>query len=154
MEAVTKKRQFNPDRVALDSATLSNLKMYAAQIADAFGGLIRLSNKELVNFILLQRANALSEIELSTLKNEFFDDVRAAQWALKKLKDAKSSGETLSLGDVLKIVQTPQVKRKRLPKAPKAPRSVASAKPDAHSSSNADIEPQAPRKTPATEDVK
>lgn len=114
-----RKRQINPDRIVLESASVEFVKAVAAQIEESFGGIIKLTHKEIANFILQERTELLTGSELNAIKDKYFDDVQAAQWALQKLKAAKESGEELSLADVLSQLQTPVVREKRKPKTPK-----------------------------------
>lgn len=115
-----RKRQINPDRIVLECASVEFVRAVAAQIEESFGGIIKLTHKEIANFILQSRMGPLTSGELVAIKGKYFDDVQAAQWALQKLKAAKESGEELSLADVLSQLQTPVVREKRKPKTPKA----------------------------------
>lgn len=114
-----RKRQINPDRIVLESASVEFVKTTAVQIEESFGGIIKLTYKEIANFLLQERTEPLTSSELSAIKDKYFDDVQAAHWALQKLKAAKESGEELSLADVLSQLQTPIVREKRKPKPPK-----------------------------------
>lgn len=125
MEVEKKKRLFNPDRIVLNAESVTVLGRLREQINLAFGGMIKLSNKDLANFLIQQRSSALSEQEVLNVKSEFFDDVTAAQWVLKKLKDAKGKGEHLSLKEVIGSIQTPQVRKKRAPKTHQEARAVS-----------------------------
>ncbi len=126
-----RKRQINPDRIVLEPSSVEFVKTVAAQIEESFGGIIKLTHKEIANFILQSRTEPLNSSELAAVKDKYFDDVQAAQWALQKLKAAKESGEELSLADVLSQLQTPAVREKRKPKAPKV-RSETAANDPSH----------------------
>lgn len=114
-----RKRQINPDRIVLESPSIGFVKAVATQIEASFGGIIKLTHKEIANFILQSRTELLTNSELAAVKDKYFDNVQAAQWALRKLKTAKESGEELSLADVLSQLQTPAVREKRKPRTPK-----------------------------------
>lgn len=103
----------NPDRIVLDRKSVEFLSQISTQVEDAFGGLIKLTQKELANFVLQNRAQSLTQAELKAIKDQYFDDVRAAQWALQKLKTAKEEGRDLSLAEVMSMIQTPVVSEKR-----------------------------------------
>lgn len=119
-EQPKKKRQINPDRIVLDGASVALIKSMQDQIENAFGGLVKLTVKEVANFVLQQRATEpLMLSELAAIRAKYFDDVQAAQWALQRLKAAKEAGQSLSLNEVLEQLQTPVVKEKRHPKARK-----------------------------------
>lgn len=112
-------RRINADRIVLDGSSVDFIKSVGTQIEGAFGGIIKLTYKEIANFVLQSRAELLTSGELVKVKEKYFDEVRAAQWALQKLKEAKESGKELSLTDVLKKIQTPIVREKQKPKASK-----------------------------------
>lgn len=114
-----RKRQINPDRIVLECPSVEFVRAVAAQVEESFGGIIKLTHKEIANFVLQSRTELLTNGELAAIKDKYFDDVQAAQWALQKLKAAKESGEELSLADVLNQLQTPVVREKRKPKTPK-----------------------------------
>lgn len=105
-------RKANPDRITLGKEALHVLASMETQVEKAFGGMVRLKNKELTNFILEARSAELSSSELKMLKDRYFDEVRAATWALQKLKEAKERGESLKLKEILAQIQTPLVKEK------------------------------------------
>lgn len=107
-----RRRQANPDRITLSKAALDNLEKLEAQVEKSFGGMVRLKNKELTNFLLEVRFSDLSNAELKMIRERYFDEVKAATLALQRLKQAKERGEELKLSDVLAQIQTPFVKEK------------------------------------------
>lgn len=109
-------RKANPDRITLSKEALQVLANMETQVERAFGGMVRLKNKELTNFILEARSTEFSSSELKMLKDKYFDEVRAATWALQKLKEAKERGESLKLKEILAQIQTPHVKEKSVSK--------------------------------------
>lgn len=116
-----RKRQANPDRISLSKVALENLAKLESQVEKAFGGMVRLKNKELTNFLLEVRFSDLTNGELRLIRERYFDEVRAATLALQRLKQAKERGEELKLSEVLAQLQTPFVKEKSKPKtAPRA----------------------------------
>ncbi len=135
-----RKRQINPDRIVLESISVEFVRAVGAQIEEAFGGIIKLTHKEIANFILQSRTESLTSSELAAVKDKYFDDVQAAQWALQKLKAAKESGEELSLADVLSQLQTPVVREKRKLKMPKAKPETAASDPSHERSKSFDTE--------------
>ena len=107
-----RKRQAHTDRIVLDNESLEIVKRIADQVSEAFSGILKLTSKDIANFLLVKRSCPLSNLELNEIKNTFFNDLQAAQWAVDKLKEAKSAGLDLKLSDVLKKIQTPLVKEK------------------------------------------
>lgn len=107
-----RKRLANPDRITLSKTATESLQKLESQVEKAFGGMVRLKNKELTNFILEARISEFTNNELKLIKERYFDEVRAASWALQKLKEAKERGEELKLSALLAQLQTPFVKEK------------------------------------------
>jgi len=128
-QPMKKKRVIHQDRIVLEEQTLVLITQIKAQIDKAFGGLIKLTSKEIANFVLQVRLNPLTQTELELIKEKYFDDVRAAKWALQKIKTAKSGGETLSLLEVVEMLQTPFAKKTRAPRLPKAKRKDSASAP-------------------------
>lgn len=124
MEAIDvkpkRKRQANPDRIVLDTVAVAFVKTVAAQLEEVFGGVIKLTTKEIANFILQSRTEALSTSELKEIRDKHFDDVKALQWATQKVKEAKAVGNRVSLADLLAQIQVPVAPAKRAPRTPKA----------------------------------
>ncbi len=106
-----KKRQINPDRIVLSKESLNVVAILATQIEAAFGGVIRLGGKDIVNFLVQARCEEFTKEELEQIREKHFDEVRAAQWALARLNQAKESGETTTLMDILSQIQSPAVGR-------------------------------------------
>lgn len=106
-----KKRQFNPDRIVLEAKSVESVKKISAQIEMAFNGVIKLTNKEIANFLIQSRSAELTATELRQLRELHFDEVRAAMWAVQKLKVARDKGEQITLAQILEQIQTPKPKR-------------------------------------------
>lgn len=114
-----RKRQINPDRIVLEQDTLAVVKRIANQIEKGFGGVIKLTNKEIANFLIQSRGDELSAAELTAIKDRYFDDVRAAQWAVNRLKMAKNAGQQITLAEILSELQMPMVMDKKTTRKPK-----------------------------------
>lgn len=100
-----RKRQANPDRITLSKTALENLAKLDTQVEKAFGGMVRLKNKEMTNFLLEVRFAELTNAELKMIRERYFDEVKAATLALQKLKQARDSGHELRLADVFAQLQ-------------------------------------------------
>ena len=132
VEQKTKRnRKANPDRITLGKDALQTLVALEAQVEKAFGGMVRLKNKELTNFVLEVRNTELSASELRLVKERYFDEVRAATWALQKLKEAKGRGERLKLKEILAQIQTPVVKERSISKKAQGAKSERAHQPPA-----------------------
>ena len=106
-----KKRQFNPDRIVLEAKSVELVKKISAQIELAFNGVIKLTNKEIANFLIQARSTELTANELRQMRELHFDEVRAAMWAVQKLKVAREKGEDITLAQIIEQIQTPKNKR-------------------------------------------
>jgi hypothetical protein len=73
------------------------------------GDLIEVSQKEVINFILQERSQPFSELEIAKIKARNFDIVKALQHATEEAKRAKVEGKDLSMDEILKYFQTPIV---------------------------------------------
>ena len=105
-------RKANPDRITLSKEALNTLTNMEGQIEKAFGSMVKLKYKDLTNFLLEVRSGELTNAEMKMIKTRYFDEVRAATWALHKLKEAKERGQELKLSELLAQLQTPLVKEK------------------------------------------
>lgn len=105
-----RKRKAITDRIVLNQASLEAIARVMDQVDQAFGGLVKLGTKDVVNYLVQNRSSTLSTSDLNQIRAQFFDEVRAAQWALKQVKGAKERGESLSLGEVLAQMSLPKAK--------------------------------------------
>ncbi len=103
-----KPRRANPDRIVIDPETAAIVSSIGVQLAETFNGMVNLKTKEIVNFVLQKRSQLLDKSELRAVRIKYFDDVRAAQWALVKLQEAKGRGQDLTLAEVIEKMQFPQ----------------------------------------------
>ena len=81
-------------------AALDKLSRWIAQVDDRLKG-INLTRNQLVNWLIQSHASELSAQELKQIEQEFFDEVKFAQWALAALRVAKGKGETVTLADIV-----------------------------------------------------
>ncbi len=90
----------HPDRIKIGPEALSRLNQFSEQASECLRG-VRLTRSDLVNFLILNRAENLSTEELKSLEEKYFDEVKFAQWAVEELKAAKIRGESISLATIL-----------------------------------------------------
>lgn len=118
----TKKKSQKIDRVVLDSDSVAAVHKLQQQVNHQLGDLVQISQKDIVNFILQERAFSLTEEELNKLKSAHFDLVKALKKATLEVIKAKQNGSEIQLDEVLKIIQTPGVTQNSLPKKPRGRR--------------------------------
>ena len=85
------KRTPRLDRIVLDATTLAVVAKVQSQIEAVFNGLVKLTNKDVVNYLVQCRTSELSGQELDVLRQTHFDEVKAAKWAVERLQAARSN---------------------------------------------------------------
>jgi len=113
-----KSRNHHPERITLSPEALSRVSAWLEQIRPNLKG-TSLSRGELVSWIIVQRANSLTEIETSGIAARFFDPVKAMLWAANHIREKQKTGETVDIATLLKDTLTKDVRssKKRLCKA-------------------------------------
>jgi hypothetical protein len=104
------------ERIILDSATVSVVKAISDQINLELGELVQVTQKSVANFIIRKRYQLLSAQEISEFLTENYDLVKALKHATQEAIKAKQNGDSIEIGDVLKLIQTPSVKSELAPK--------------------------------------
>lgn len=99
------------ERIILDSATVSVVKTLSDQINMELGDLVQVTQKSVANFILRKRSQSLSAQEMSEFLSENYDLIKALKHATQEAIKAKHNGGSIEIGDVLKLIQTPSVKK-------------------------------------------
>ena len=129
-EIKTKKKGLNQnDRVILASSLKSKLDAWLSQANQALNGVSKVSKSDLVNLILNSHPEELNCEELDQLKAAHLDQVKLAYWVAHRLKEARDSGESLSLQEILAANPTIFVAAPKPRKARKKRSSVAETKP-------------------------
>lgn len=114
----------NTERIVLRKEEYQKLELWINELNTKFDGMIRLTKSDLANFLIRQHAESLSEVEVSVLEAEHYDEVRWLNWALGKIREAKRQGLSLTLDELIAkrrsqaSVKTPAEKlgRKSTPK--------------------------------------
>jgi hypothetical protein len=97
------------DRVSLDGDSLERLNKWLAQLQEELQG-IKVSRTDLVRWLIHSHAVLLTRNEMDGIREQCFDDVEYASWALRQVKKARAEGQKLSLQDVMKA-HSPRVAR-------------------------------------------
>lgn len=103
------------DRVVLDAISIKVLNQMMVQLNEKLGDLVQVSQKDLVNFLIQNRAKELSTKEIEMIRIEKYDIVRVLKLATTEAIRAKQLGKDINLEEVLKIIQTPSVNSERPP---------------------------------------
>jgi hypothetical protein len=117
---IKKRRYISQDRITLKGEVLERLNQWAGQLKDACKG-TKVKHGDIVEWLVMTHAPALSVKELNEFKDQYFDEVQFASWALKTLREAHSRGEKVSLTDIISASR-PKPSEKRV-----APRRTAKA---------------------------
>src|SRR6185312_7155327 len=100
MEAAeNKKRTRHFDRVTLDSAALDRIDAWINQIKSARLG-VDLSRKDLLNWLIVNLPEALSQTHEKALAEKFYNEVRYLRFAAQEIAKANKRGEALTLKDL------------------------------------------------------
>lgn len=117
MENDKRARNQCPDRLRISAEALTRLNCFIEQVSERLRG-VKVTRSELVNFLIMDRPEALSASELKGLESKYFDEVKFAQWAVEELKAAKVRGESSTLAEILaKHKGSPPVQRRPQKKA-------------------------------------
>lgn len=104
MESLNQKAKTKPqpvNRVVLSDSTAQKLDAWAKQMEVYCPG-IRLKRQQLIEWLVNEKGPQLGTSDQRSVKDQFYDDVELAAWALEQLKAAKAKNEKLSLSDLLK----------------------------------------------------
>lgn len=117
-EETKKKRIPKYDRVTLYEDAMKRVDGWIKQVQDAKAG-VSLFRKDILNWHILSAPEQLDEDGIARLAAQFFDQERFLKQALKRVRDAKGRGETLSLQALMIDEQSVKPKKPRKPRAPK-----------------------------------
>lgn len=88
------------ERIAVKSDALARLNGWLEQLSGQYPG-IRVSRSELVEWLIRRHSDELSPEERSSIKDQYFDEIQLALWAVKALKAARAGGQILTLSEVI-----------------------------------------------------
>lgn len=113
-----KKRIPKYDRVTLYEDAMKRVDGWIKQVQDSKAG-VSLFRKDILNWHILNAPEQLDAGGVAALAAQFFDQERFLKQALKRVRDAKGRGETLSLHALMSEEQSVKPKKPRKPRAPK-----------------------------------
>jgi hypothetical protein len=103
--------------------------MISDQVQNELGDLVQISQKDVVNFLIQERSADLTAAEMTKIKNEHFDIVRALKRATQEAIKAKQDGNEIQMDELLKIIQTPGVNKNEGSRKPRGRRKKSSGEP-------------------------
>lgn len=113
-----KKRIPKYDRVTLYEDAMKRVDGWIKQVQDSKAG-VSLFRKDILNWYILNAPEQLDADGIAALSAQFFDQERFLKQALKRVRDAKGRGETLSLQALMSDEQSVKPKKARKSRAPK-----------------------------------
>lgn len=108
------------ERVTISEVMKSKLQALCDQANETLQGMASISKSDIVNLLLEAHSGTLTKAETESLRAAHFDEVRFAQWMANRLKTARTSGESVSLMDLIErgkeLVAGPREKAPRRPR--------------------------------------
>lgn len=102
-EPKVKKEVAQGDRITLGKEESAKIDGWILQIEQKTNGMVQLSKSELLNYLVQKKNSELSTSEINQIRKERYDEVKFIHWALMKIKEAKRSGETITLEDLMRV---------------------------------------------------
>lgn len=107
-----KKRIKKYDRVTLYDQAMKRVDGWIKQAQDSKSG-VALFRKDILNWYILNAPEQLDLKSIESLAAQFFDQERFLKQALKRVRDAKGRGETVSLQELMTEKQIIKPKKSR-----------------------------------------
>ena len=104
-----------PDRIRISAEAVQRLASWAEQIGGRLRG-VRITRSDLVNFILLGHAEALTAVEMKELRGRYFDEVKFVLWAVEEQKAAETRGEDITVAEIMERNRPESLGVQRAPK--------------------------------------
>ncbi len=86
LETKAVKKADAKDRVCLTKELTAKVDSWLNQIEVKFKGYIKVTRSDLVNYILNEKSQDLSEADFQSLQSLHYDPVKFMQWALQQVK--------------------------------------------------------------------
>ncbi len=100
------------NRLRLSNEVMEKANKWLSQLETEFNGMLNLKKNDLINFLLEEYDNNLSQNLMEKIKEKKLTDKQKAKWIYQKFLDAEKQGLKLNLNDLIKTAQSPS-KRKR-----------------------------------------
>ncbi|MCB0414913.1 MAG: hypothetical protein KDD50_11300 [Bdellovibrionales bacterium] len=112
---VKKKRGHDSNRLTLSKKSQEKAKDWLSQLSDEFNGMVNLKRNDLLNFLIEEMEDKLSQALMDKIKNEKLTDKEKAKWIYQKFLDAEKQGLELDFNELVKTAQG-NIKRERKPR--------------------------------------
>jgi hypothetical protein len=114
----TAKPQKQIERVTIEDHLKEKLIKLTEQANAVLNGITTVTKSDVANMILAAHADDLNPAEIETLKSTHLDQVKFAFWVANRLKEARATGEKLTMSELLASSQ-PVLERTRRPRKKK-----------------------------------
>ncbi len=114
-----KKRIPKYDRVTLYEEAMKRVDGWIKQAQESKAG-VSLYRKDILNWYILNAPEQLDAKSIENLAAQFFDQERFLKQALKRVREAKDRGESVSLQELMTDEQSVKPKKPRKPRSPKS----------------------------------
>ena len=114
-----KKRIPKYDRVTLYEEAMKRVDGWIKQAQESKAG-VSLYRKDILNWYILNAPEQLDAKFIENLAAQFFDQERFLKQALKRVREAKGRGESVSLQELMTDEQSVKPKKPRKPRSPKS----------------------------------
>ncbi len=98
-----KKKVSKIDRVALSSNAIDRMDKWLAALSEHYQG-IKLRRNDLTSWLILNHRSELSVDEIKGIGAEFYDETQFAQWIVRRLKEAKATGKSISIQELMRCI--------------------------------------------------
>lgn len=110
-----KKRIPKYDRVTLNEESLKRVDVWLKQARDSKAGIV-IHRNDIVNWFIFKSPELLPISMVNDLGSNFFDEERFLRLTLRRIQDAKSKGENISLDALLTEKHSVKTKKERKPR--------------------------------------
>ena len=114
---IKKKRNQESNRLTLSPKAQEKARHWLSQINDQFNGMLCLKRNDLLNFLLEEMEEVLSQSLMDKIKDQKLTDKEKAKWIYLKFLEAEKQGQELDFNELVKTAQGNSKKRKKPRKA-------------------------------------
>lgn len=101
-ESIEMKKVSKPiERVTVAEALKDKLANLAAQATSALQGIASVTKSDIVNLLIEDHPDELSDAQIGRLKSTHIDQVKYAFWIAQRLKTARDAGEAITIQELL-----------------------------------------------------
>ena len=101
-EAIEVKKASKPiERVTVAESLKDKLAILVTQATDSLQGIASVNKSDIVNLLIEDHPDKLSDVQIGKLKSTHIDQVKYALWIAQRLKAARDAGEPMTIQELL-----------------------------------------------------